>query len=100
MVLIGALPTSVRFAIVGREVTNTRVEENTQFISTWILNDPDCYYQAIDAAFHSAQELEWVVMEILKDADTNTVAGYTHAQMQGCDYDYVNWDEIREALLS
>jgi hypothetical protein len=81
-------------------MTDARVEENTQFISTWILNDPDHYYFAIDAAFHSAQELESVVMNILKEADGNTVAGYTHAQMNGCDYDYVNWDEIREALLS
>lgn len=81
-------------------MTDARVEENTQFISTWILNDPDHYYSAVHAAFHSTEELESVVMSILKDADANSVAGYTHAQMNGCDYDYVNWEEIREALMS
>ena len=78
----------------------TREEENTQWISTWVLNDPDCYYHALDAAFHSVDKLESVVMDILKGADENTVAGYTHSQMTGDDYRYVNWEEIREALMS
>lgn len=78
----------------------TREEENTQWISTWVLNDPDAYYHALDAAFHSAEKLESVVTDFLKSAGDNTVAGYTHSQMTGNDYDYVNWEEIREALLS
>lgn len=78
----------------------TREEENTQFISTWVLNDPDYYYHAVDAAFHSAEKLESVVMDILREADGNTVAGYTHSQMTGDDYRYVDWEEIREALIS
>jgi len=78
----------------------TKEEENTEWISTWVLNDPEIYYHAIDAAFHSENELEKVVMDFLKSAGENTVAGYTHSQMNGNDYDYVNWKEIREALLS
>lgn len=76
------------------------VEENTQWISVWLLNDPDNYYHAVDAAFHSTQELENVVMNILKTAGENSAAGYTHSEMHWSDYEYVNWDEIREALLN
>lgn len=76
------------------------IEENTQWIATWVLNDPDAYYYATDAAFHSTNELKKVVMSFLKSAGENTVAGYVHSQMNGNDYDYVNWDEIREALMS
>jgi len=77
-----------------------RTEENTQFISTWILNDPDHYYEALGAASDGTQELEFFLMNVLQNAETGSVAGYTHACMAGCDYDYVNWEEIREALLS
>lgn len=81
-------------------MTDARVEENTQWISTWVLNDPDMYYYATAAARISVDELEHVVMSFLKSAGENTIAGYIHAEMRGDDYDYVNWDEIREALLS
>lgn len=76
------------------------VKENTDWISTWIINDPEYY----DEALYLAGEGSWsslgdYLMRVLKSAPEGSGAWHTAQEMTATDYGRVDWKEIMNTLL-
>lgn len=79
----------------------TRAEENTQWVYTWVANDPLYYDDAVRLAREgSAYALgDWLIRQ-LREAPEDSGAHYTNREMSAEDWQYVDWEEIREALVA
>jgi hypothetical protein len=76
------------------------MQENTDWVGKWIINDPEYYYEAQEKAREGVRELESFLLNLLQNAQECTVAWYVAQEMTPADYSWVDWNEIREDLLS
>jgi hypothetical protein len=84
-------------------VSDTR-EENTRWISVWIINDGDYYWRARDVADTARQLDDYSILqehiaEILASRATETVKAVVR-EMSEADMDTVDWEEVANDLLS
>lgn len=75
------------------------IEENTNWISTWIVNDESYCWQAKNVADDPASLAEFII-ESLQDAPVDSGAWYTAQEMTPADYDRVDWAEIAATLTA
>jgi len=77
------------------------IDENTDWIATWILNDPEYYDHAVRLANEgSAYALgDWLIRQ-LRAAPENTGAYHTNREMSEHDWKWVDWEEIRDVLTN
>lgn len=76
-------------------------EQNTDYITTWIVNDPDYQPEAMRLAEAGDMEgLENFIINSLREAPDGTGAYYTNREITDEDFDTVDWDEIAVCLMS
>lgn len=76
-------------------------EVNTQYIWTWIGNDPEYYDEALRIADRGElDELREYITKTLREAPEGSGAYYTNREMSDEDFDTVDWDDIRSCLVS
>lgn len=76
-------------------------EVNTDYLTTWIINDPAFYEEALSLA--EAGDLDALrdyVTKSLRSAPKESGGWYTSQNMSDEDLATVDWNEVREVLVS
>lgn len=77
-------------------------EENTRWISVWIINDPDFYWEAQAFAAQAGETqdfglLRGYVEDLFRRCPTETVRAVAR-EMSEADMDLVDWEEVASDL--
>lgn len=76
-------------------------EVNTDYLETWIINDPAYYDEARRLAeAGDIDALREYATKSLRSAPKETGAWYTSRQMSDADLETVDWDDVRETLVN
>lgn len=83
-------------------------EENTRWISVWIINDPG-HYDAAQEAAELAREMEdyghmrahiaGIFRESFEQGEEETAVAYIAREMSEADMDLVDWEEVASDLI-
>lgn len=75
-------------------------EENTHWVSVWVSNDADYYFDALELASTDVGKMAGFIRYSLRHAPRNSSAWHTAREMSAADYDTVDWQEIADTLTA